>query len=68
MTAKGDDYMEMTKEQTEQGMRKCEEFLCSECPYEVYQDSTYTLRCQHKLLQDINKMYFGRGRVNKHDY
>lgn len=50
----------MTKEQTEQGMKCCEEFLCDECPYNIYDDpkKEYLLRCIHKLIVDINKLYF----------
>lgn len=50
----------MTKEQTEKAMKCCEEFLCGECPYQIYDDVTheYSLRCIHTLMIDINKLYF----------
>lgn len=50
----------MDKEQIEQGMKCCEEFLCGECPYQRYDDTTheYNIRCMHKLMVDINKLYF----------
>lgn len=50
----------MNKEEIEQGMKCCNEFLCGECPYEKYDDNKqYTMRCIHMLMQDINKLYFG---------
>ena len=52
----------MNKEEIEQGMKCCNEFLCGECPYEKYDDKVshqYTMRCIHMLMQDINKLYFG---------
>ena len=59
--------MNMNKEEIEQGMKCCNEFLCGECPYEKYDDKVshqYTMRCIHMLMQDINKLYFG-DRENK---
>ena len=49
------------REQVEKGMKCCEEFLCGECPYEQYDDKInheFTIRCMHKLMVDINKLYF----------
>lgn len=54
----------MNKEEIEQGMKCCNEFLCGECPYETYDDKVnhqYTMRCIHMLMQDINKLYFEEG-------
>ena len=51
----------MRKEDIEQGMKCCNEFLCGECPYEKYDDKVnkeYIMRCIHMLMQDINKLYF----------
>ena len=51
----------MNKEEIEEGMKCCNEFLCGECPYEKYDDKVshqYTMRCIHMLMQDINKLYF----------
>ena len=51
----------MNREEIEQGMKSCNEFLCGECPYEKYDDKKnhqYTMRCIHMLMQDINKLYF----------
>lgn len=50
----------MSKDQIELGMKCCEEFLCGECPYQRYDDPTheYSIRCMHKLMVDINKLYF----------
>lgn len=52
----------MKREDIEQGMKCCNELLCGECPYEKYDDKEshqYTMRCIHRLMQDINKLYFG---------
>ena len=52
----------MKREEIEQGMKCCNEFLCGECPYEKYDDKEshqYIMRCIHMLIQDINKLYFG---------
>ena len=57
----------MNREEIEQGMKCCNEFLCGECPYEKYDDKVskqYTMRCIHMLMQYINKLYFD-GRENK---
>lgn len=55
----------MERENIELGMRCCNEYLCGECPYEKYTSAQYTMRCIHKLIQDINKMYFGDKKENK---
>ena len=58
----------MNKEEIEQGMKCCNEFLCGECPYEKYDDKVshqYTMRCIHMLMQDINKLYFGEMEAEK---
>ena len=55
----------MKREEIEQGMKCCNEFLCGECPYEKYDDKVskqYTMRCIHMLMQDINKLYFEENR------
>ena len=52
----------MKIEDIELGMKCCNEFICGECPYEKFDDKEsliYTMRCIHKLIQDINKLYFG---------
>ena len=56
----------MNREEIEQGMKCCNEFLCGECQYEKYDKEShqYTMRCIHMLMQDINKLYFG-SRENK---
>ena len=45
----------MTEEQIWQGIKCCAEFLCNECPYNIYEDPsrTYTLRCIAKLHNDL---------------
>ena len=56
----GFNNMDKRKGEIELGMKCCSEFLCGECPYEKFNDKTseYTLRCIHKLMGDINKLYF----------
>ena len=52
----------MNKEEIEQGMKCCNEFLCDECSYEKYDDKVnhqYTVHCIRMLIRDINKLYFG---------
>lgn len=51
----------MERKDIELGMKCCNEFLCGECPYYKFNDKEnciYTMRCIHKLMQDINKLYF----------
>ena len=53
----------MTINETELGLKCCNEFLCGECPYEIYDDKengTYIMRCIHKLIQDVSKLYFNK--------
>lgn len=55
----------MKREDIEQGMICCNEFLCGECPYGKYDDKVnkgYIMRCIHMLMQDINRLYFGDDR------
>ena len=55
--------MKMTINETELGLKCCNEFLCGECPYEIYDDKengTYIMRCIHKLIQDVSKLYFNK--------
>ena len=54
----------MNKIQIEKGMKCCEEFLCGECPYRIYEDPSkeYPIRCMHKLMVDINDLYFNKKR------
>ena len=54
----------INREEIEQGMSCCNEFLCGERPYEKYDDKVsrqYKMRCIHMLMQDINELYFGDG-------
>lgn len=50
----------MTKEDVKTGIRCCPECVCVECPYEKYNDKEkgYVWRYVHKLMADINKLYF----------
>lgn len=52
----------MNQIQIEKGMKCCEEFLCGECPYRIYEDPSkeYLIRCIHKLMIDINTLYFNK--------
>lgn len=45
----------MTREETLKGLECCAEFLCSECPYKIYEHVDYKLRCIHKLIVDLNE-------------
>lgn len=49
------------KEEIELGMKCCNDFFCGECPYKKYEHMEYKIRCIHKLIQDINKLYFGEN-------
>lgn len=53
----------MTINEIELGLKCCNEFLCGECPYEIYDDKenrTYIMQCVHKLIRDVNKLYFNK--------
>lgn len=45
----------MTNEQIKLGMDCCTEFLCGECPYNIYEDPSREkmLRCIHLLMVDV---------------
>lgn len=38
------------------GLKCCSEFLCGECPYQIYDSDHYKLRCIHKLIVDLNNV------------
>ena len=46
----------MTREETLEGLRCCSEFECGKCPYKIYDDQTYTLRCTHRLMVDLQAL------------
>ena len=46
----------MTREETLKGLSYCSEFECKECPYQIYNDKTYILRCMHRLMVDLNEI------------
>ena len=55
--------MKMTINEIELGLKCYNEFLCSECPYKIYEDKEnrfYVIRCIHKLIMDVNKIYFNK--------
>jgi hypothetical protein len=51
----------MTREETLKGLRCCSEFECGECPYKIYDDKTYTLRCMHRLMVDLQALELKTG-------
>jgi hypothetical protein len=51
----------MTREETLKGLRCCSEFECGECPYKIYDDHTYTLRCTHRLIVDLQALELKTG-------
>ena len=46
----------MTREETLKGLERCADFACGECPYQIYNDETYILRCTHRLMVDLNEI------------
>ncbi len=46
----------MTREETLKGLSCCSEFACGDCPYKIYNDETYVLRCTHRLMVDLNEI------------
>ena len=46
----------MTREETLKGLSCCSEFLCSECPYKMYDSTDYIMRCTHKLIVDLQTL------------
>ena len=46
----------MTNEETLKAIQVCAEFLCSECPYKIYEHEEYKMRCIHKLMVDIDQL------------
>ena len=43
------------KYQIFQGLSCCTEFLCDECPYQIFEHEEYKMRCIHKLIEDLAK-------------
>lgn len=46
----------MEKFEIYKGLKCCSEFLCGECPYQIYDSDHYKLRCIHKLIVDLNNI------------
>lgn len=46
----------MTKEEILKGIKACSEFICDECPYQIYDSKDYPLRCMYFLIKDIDKL------------
>ena len=34
----------------------CADFLCDECPFQIYDDNHYRLRCIHRLMIAIKEV------------
>ena len=51
----------MTKEEILKGIEACSEFICDECPYQIFDSKDYPIRCMHFLIADINKMLKDEG-------
>lgn len=50
-----EDYRKVNLNNTSiKGLQCCAEFLCSECPYRIYEDKKYPMKCIHKLILDLN--------------
>ena len=45
-----------SEQQIKKSVELCAEFMCGECPYNIYEDKEYPLRCVHKLMIDINSL------------
>ena len=52
----------MTREEILKGLECCSEFLCGECPYKIYQHVDYKLRCNYRLISDLNTMFNKKGK------
>ena len=35
----------------------CTQFECGICPYQIYDDPQYKLRCIHRLMEDVNSLF-----------
>lgn len=49
--------METTENLISKAVECCTEYLCGECPYNVYEDNHYTFKCIHMLMKDINELF-----------
>ena len=46
----------MDEIQIKQAIACCAEFLCGECPYQIYEDPNHIMKCIHMLIVDVDKM------------
>lgn len=46
----------MTREETLKGLECCADFMCKDCPYQKFSDHTYTIRCMHRLMVDLQTL------------
>ena len=46
----------MTKEETLKGLKCCADFLCDDCPYQIYSHDEYKMRCNYKLIKDLKNI------------
>ena len=51
----------MTKDEVLKGLESCADFMCKGCPYQKFSDHTYTLRCMHRLISDMEKLFLKTG-------
>ena len=47
----------MDKKDVVKAVSACADFECGICPYQIYDDLHYKLRCIHKLMEDINSIF-----------
>lgn len=51
----------MTKDEVLKGLECCADFMCKGCPYQKFSDQTYTLRCMHRLMSDMEALFLKPG-------
>ena len=51
----------MTKDEVLKGLESCADFMCKGCPYQKFSDRTYTVRCMHRLMTDMEKLFLKPG-------
>lgn len=56
----------MTIDEIKKGLDCCSEFICGECPYNIYESKEYPLRCIHKLLSDMKELEEAADKIEIH--
>ena len=51
----------MIREEVFKGLACCADFMCKDCPYQKFSDQTYTLRCMHRLMSNMEKLFLKPG-------